>query len=99
MNIKEFVQSIKDGNKPDRLDPEIEALWIERSGNWQEAHEIVQSLETVEAFRVHAYLHRREGDLGNAQYWYKRAGIKMPEIPLDEEWNRIARSFLENRDS
>lgn len=99
MNIKEFVQSIESSNKPNGLDSEIEALWIERSDNWQEAHEIVQSLETVEAFRVYAYLHRREGDPGNTQYWYNRAGIKMPEIPLNEEWDRIARAFLENRKS
>ncbi len=50
------------------------AMDAERSGNWDAAHRIVQSIDTPEAAWIHAYLHRVEGDLGNAAYWYRRAG-------------------------
>ena len=94
MNTKEFVQSIEEGNLPKDLDIETQALWIERNGNWQEAHDMVKSLETMKAFWVHAYLHRREGDIRNAQYWYSRAGRKLPDLSPDEEWQEIVGHFL-----
>jgi hypothetical protein len=97
MNIKEFVQSIKEDRLPKDLDIETQALWIERSGDWLEAHEMVQSLETRKAFWVHAYLHRREGDIRNAQYWYSRAGRELPDRSLDEEWRQIAANLLKNQ--
>ena len=54
--------------------PPLAALWWAAKGNWDEAHKIVQDEETADAAWVHAYLHRVEGDLGNAGYWYRRAG-------------------------
>ncbi len=94
MKIDEFVNSLKMGEKPENLPIEIQALWIERNGNWRNAHELVQALETKEAFWVHAYLHHREEDIGNAQYWYNRAEKKMPDISLDDEWRQIAENLL-----
>lgn len=67
----------------------IKALEIERDGDWDKAHRIVQRLGSRAASRVHAYLHRREGDLGNAGYWYSRAGEPMPQYGLDEEWQAL----------
>ncbi len=67
----------------------IQALEIERDGDWDRAHRIVQELDTPEAAWVHAYLHRVEGDLGNAAYWYRRAGRPESRAPLKEEWNEI----------
>ena len=95
MNIDDFVKTFEKREKPEDLPIEIQALWVERDGDWREAHELVQVLETKEAFWVHAYLHRREGDIGNAQYWYNRAEKEIPDISLDEEWRKIAESLLD----
>lgn len=74
--------------------PLVEALWHEARGGWTRAHEIAQALETPDAAAVHAYLHRREGDLDNARYWYERAGRTPADGPLDAEWAALAREFL-----
>lgn len=65
---------------------ELRALELDKAGDWDSAHSIVREMNTVEAQRVHAYLHREEGDLGNAGYWYARAGVEMPDCCLAEEW-------------
>ena len=67
----------------------IEALEIERAGDWDQAHRIVQEINTTEAAWIHAYLHRVEGDLGNAAYWYRRAGRPECRASLEEEWNEL----------
>ena len=67
-----------------------QALQLDRDGDWDAAHRIVQRIETREAARVHAYLHRKEGDLGNANYWYRRAAAKMPDCSLQEEWQALS---------
>jgi hypothetical protein len=67
----------------------IEALEAERAGDWDRAHRIVQGIDTPEAAWVHAYLHRVEGDPGNAAYWYRRAGKSECHAPLGEEWQGI----------
>jgi hypothetical protein len=54
----------------------------------------VQDLEDKTASWIHAYLHRKEGDNGNARYWYNRAGKEMPQVSLEEEWNKIVSSLL-----
>ncbi|WP_372808767.1 hypothetical protein [Pontiella sp.] len=64
----------------------IKALEAERAGDWEQAHRIVQEIDTKEAAWVHAYLHRVEGDPGNAAYWYRRAGKPECRSPLKEEW-------------
>ena len=72
----------------------IQALEIERNGDWDEAHRIVQEIDTPEAAWVHAYLHREEGVLWNADYWYRRAGRSRPEISLEAEWEALVREML-----
>ena len=67
----------------------LEALDQDRQGDWDGAHSTVQSLEDKRAYWIHAYLHRKEGDLGNAGYWYSRAGRNMPDMALEEEWQVI----------
>lgn len=67
----------------------IQALELDKQGNWDAAHEIVQSYNSMEACWIHAYLHRKEGDLGNANYWYRRAGKEMPGYDLAKEWENI----------
>lgn len=67
----------------------LKALNTEQNGNWQEAHRIVQDINTAEAAWIHAYLHRVEGDLSNAAYWYRRAGRPECHASLEEEWHDI----------
>ena len=67
----------------------IRALELDRDGDWDTAHRIVQSIEHRGAYMVHAYLHRKEGVLSNAEYWYKRAKKKMPRYDLAREWQEL----------
>ncbi len=80
---------------PAEARPALQALWWVRRGDWHRAHECVQAHEgEAECDRVHAHLHRQEGDLSNAGYWYRRAGGKPPEQSLDEEWTALATEML-----
>jgi len=94
MNFKEFKASLQKPNPPDKINKLLEALWHDGKGDWDTAHDISQDIETDGGSWVHAYLHRKEGDLGNASYWYARAGKKRPNIALDEEWEVIVRELL-----
>ncbi len=67
----------------------IDALNEEKAGNWDAAHEIVQDMSHRLASLIHGYLHRVEGDLGNAGYWYNRASEPIPDNTLPEEWDRL----------
>jgi len=67
----------------------LNALEADRNGDWDRAHRIVQDIESPDAYRIHAYLHRVEGDLGNAAYWYRRAGIPECRSSLQVEWQEI----------
>jgi hypothetical protein len=65
------------------------ALWWDGKGDWAKAHALVNELETIEGMAVHAYLHRKEGDLGNAEYWYRRAGSRFRRETLEQEWEAL----------
>ena len=67
----------------------IQALEVEQAGDWDRAHRIVQEINTAGAAWIHAYLHRVEGDLGNAAYWYRRAGKPECTTSLEEEWKEL----------
>ena len=79
------------------LEPPLAALWWAAKGQWDAAHKIVQDEDTVDAAWVHAYLHRVEGDLGNAGYWYQRAGQPVAKDSLEAEWERIVSALLGGR--
>jgi hypothetical protein len=70
------------------------ALWYDANGDWDHAHEIVQETAGFEGDWIHAYLHRKEGDLGNASYWYSRVGKSRPKISLEEEWELLSKYLL-----
>lgn len=96
MRYEELEASLADDTPPSGMTPELTALWHERKGNWRLAHELVQDRTTREAAAVHAYLHRREGDIGNAAYWYRRARRDVPQREsLEEEWSTLARELIE----
>jgi len=69
----------------------LKALDLARDGHWDEAHELVQSRSDELACLIHAYLHREEGDPGNARYWYGRAGHAVPDNTLEEELEGLYR--------
>lgn len=85
MDVSEMRRAIREG-RTEGLSDHLRALWHEGSGDWAAAHAVVQDMDDAEAAWIHAYLHRREGDLSNADYWYRRAGRKRPAMGLDEEW-------------
>jgi hypothetical protein len=72
------------------------ALWHDGKGSWDKAHELVQDDPSSGAAWIHAYLHRKEGDLWNADYWYRRAGRERPDCSVEKEWNNLVREFLLN---
>lgn len=94
MSIEEFKNTLKDFNPPEGLSIFLQSLWHDGKGNWHEAHSLIDSLSGKEASHLHAYLHRKEGDLGNADYWYRKAGKKRPEMDLDQEWEILVEIFL-----
>ena len=93
MDFEEFVQTLDQDNPP-RVKPMLEALWHDRKGHWDQAHNIVQDIDGSMASWIHAYLHRREGDLGNAGYWYARAGRSRPEVDLNTEWEELVKQLI-----
>lgn len=94
MNLDEFRKSLSTNAPPPGLSKPLQALWCEANGDWARAHKIVQSQKSKAAAAVHAYLHRKEGDLSNADYWYERAGRERPHDPLDKEWEALATALL-----
>ena len=92
--MTEFNTSLNT-NQPDASwSVQLKSLWYDAKGNWQRAHTHVDHLGDRESAWVHAYLHRKEGDIGNADYWYRRAGKVRPEISLQEEWTVLVEHFL-----
>ncbi|MGE5369171.1 MAG: hypothetical protein ACM3PD_06195 [Chloroflexota bacterium] len=75
-------------------DPPLRALWLDARGTWDGAHKCVDTRDDANSMWVHAYLHRKEGDVANARYWYARAGRPPQDGPLDEEWAEIATALL-----
>ena len=85
-----------DAAPPDGLTNIARTLWYARAGKWDEAHDLCQEIPGKAGSWIHAYLHREEGDLSNASFWYSRAGVAMPaaDFPLAEEWMDLAAKLL-----
>jgi len=94
MTVEDFRQSLTAAQPPAELSPALAGLWWDAKGDWTRAHESAQQNECVEGAWVHAYLHRKEGDQGNAAYWYGRVGKAVCREPLDAEWIRIVKDLL-----
>ena len=94
MTFDDFKSSLSESTPPAGLSLVLQALWHEARGNWELAHRVVQDESSNDASWVHAYLHRKEGDLSNAGYWYSRAGKPRATVPPAEEWEQIARSLI-----
>src|SRR5437016_13337492 len=94
MTPDDFKRALSNDAPPKNLSPALEALWWAGKGEWDRAHEIVQDESSRDAAWVHAYLHRVEGDLGNAGYWYRQAHRPVASEPLEAEWAAIATELL-----
>jgi hypothetical protein len=86
MKVIDFKASLSAGEPPAGLAAPLAALWWDAKGDWARAHSLVDSLDSSDGMAVHAYLHRKEGDDWNADYWYRRASRKYHRPTLDEEW-------------
>lgn len=89
MTLTDFKNTLHNAAPPAAITPYLESLWWDGKGNWQRAHDVIENQEDATAAWVHAYLHRKEGDKGNARYWYARAGRPVPEVTLEQEWESI----------
>jgi hypothetical protein len=94
MDLKAFRDSVSGAAPPAGLAAPLQALWHASKGNWDGAHALVQDEASEDAAWVHAYLHRVEGDLGNAGYWYRRAGKRIGKGALDDEWAEVVAALL-----
>ncbi|MBE7173805.1 MAG: hypothetical protein INR73_24745 [Williamsia sp.] len=94
MTWQEFANSLSQTMPPAELSPYLQALWFDAKNDWDRAHEIAQDVDDRTGSWIHAYLHRKEGDLGNAAYWYRRAGKPVPSSTLREEWEAMVKALL-----
>ena len=94
MNAEEFKASLSQTAPSKDLPAPLAALWWDAKGDWTQAQDLVDELETSEGMAVHAYLHRKEGSASNADYWYHRAGRNFQRPTLDAEWSALVESLL-----
>jgi hypothetical protein len=93
LNLNEFMDALSGTEPPQHISLQLQALWYERKGDWDTAHKKAQEQDDVNGAWVHAYLHRVEGDLSNAAYWYRRAGKPVAKMSLLDEWEQLAAAF------
>lgn len=94
MNYETFISSLSKHTAPEEFSLYLQSLRYDGKNDWNRAHSIIQDLEGNTAARIHAYLHRKEGDKWNADYWYTKAGEPMPAYTLEHEWEELVKSLL-----
>jgi hypothetical protein len=94
MDLETLKSSLQAGHPPAELTAPLQALWWDAHGDWAHAHSLVDELETPEGMAVHAYLHRKEGDTWNADYWYRRSGRTYHRAGLEDEWQALVTGLL-----
>lgn len=93
--LDDFLLLLEKGDCAEAVSPHLQALCHDRLGDWDRAHRIVQELDDREAARIHAYLHRKEGDAWNSRYWHQRAGtVYRDDLTLEEEWLELVEAML-----
>jgi hypothetical protein len=94
ITFEDFRARLAAAGPPAGVSPALAAMWHDAKGDWDAAHRLAQSEDDADGAWVHAYLHRVEGDLANAGYWYRRAGRPASQQPLGEEWTAIVKALL-----
>jgi hypothetical protein len=93
MDITAFRATLNGAVPPENFAATLAALWWDAKGEWARAHGLVDELETPDGMAVHAYLHRKEGAEGNANYWYARAGRQFHRPALEAEWEALVQGL------
>jgi hypothetical protein len=93
MQFAAFKASLAQAEPPASLALALQALWWDAKGDWSRAHDLINDEPGPNCAWVHAYIHRKEGDLSNARYWYGQAGKPVCEARLEQEWEEIARAM------
>lgn len=93
MDQQSFRESLQYAEPPSALNIVLRSLWYDAKGNWHKAHDLINDLTDPDAAHVHAYLHRKEGDAGNARYWYSRAGQSPCNSSLQDEWEELVQRY------
>jgi len=91
------VDDLKTTANTATLPPLLRALWHDARGEWDAAHHLAQDIDDADGAWVHAYLHRKEGEIDNARYWYGQADKPAATDSLEAEWDRIASGLLDER--
>ena len=94
MNLDEFKSSLAGETPPTAVTGPLKALWWEAKGNWHHAHDLLQEESGAAGSWVHAYLHRKEPDISNASYWYRKAGKPVASGSFEAEWEAIVTALL-----
>jgi hypothetical protein len=94
MTFEEFTASLKENEPPKLLIPLLKALWYDGKEDWESSHNVAQDIDDNNGSWIHAYLHRKEGDISNARYWYSKAGKPTPNVSLKEEWESLVKHFI-----
>lgn len=98
MSVSDLKASLTEAAPPANLSQPLTALWWVAKGDWEQAHALAQKTPTADGAWVHAHIHRVEGDLDNAGYWYGRAGKPASSEALESEWDQIASVLLGKQD-
>ena len=94
MTIETFKASLSEAEPPRGISKPLEAMWYDGKGDWETSHNIAQDILSEDGSWIHAYLHRKEGDHGNAAYWYRRAARTVSKLSLEAEWEEITTQLL-----
>jgi len=92
--LTEFKESLNLAQPAGELSVQLKSLWYDGKRDWHQAHALIDHMTDSESAWVHAYLHRKEGDIWNADYWYSKARQTRPNVSLQEEWEQLVLHFL-----
>jgi hypothetical protein len=95
MTYNEFITTLEATQPPQNISPLLKALWYDGKDDWEMSHNIAQDINDKNGSWVHAYLHRKEGDISNARYWYSMAGKSEPRVSLKVEWESLVKAFIQ----
>ena len=98
MNFKGFISSLNKDIPPEGISDALSALWYAKKGNWDTSHSIAQKIHNNFGSWVHAVLHRQEGDLSNARYWYNRANKNQSSGSINDELDEIIQIIIEEKE-